>query len=64
MINPLECFFGIKGHATLDRNQGLGYKNPSLMIDSKQGDSLYHYDLWYDPAGAQTHNLLHERQTR
>ena len=30
-------------------------------LRAKQGGSLYHfYDgLWYDPAGAQTYNLLH-----
>ena len=30
MINPLECFFNIKGHAALDRNPGLEYN--SLLV--------------------------------
>ena len=25
LINPLECFFGIKGHVALERNPGPGY---------------------------------------
>ena len=25
MINPLKCFFGIRGHVALDRNPGPGY---------------------------------------
>ena len=32
MINPLECFFGIGGHADLDRNPGLGYNSLLLQL--------------------------------
>ena len=36
---------------------------PTLCF--KQGGSLYHfYGLWYDLAGAQTHDLLHVRWIR
>ena len=31
LINLLECFFGSKSHASLDRNHGPGY--PTLLID-------------------------------
>ena len=30
MINPLECFIGIKSHVAIDKNQGPGH-NPLLL---------------------------------
>ena len=32
MINPLECFFGSKGHVALDGNPGLGYNTLLLLL--------------------------------
>ena len=32
MINPLKCFYGIKGHAALDGNLGPGYKTLLLRL--------------------------------
>ena len=32
LINPLECFFGIEGHAALDRNPGPGYNTLLLRL--------------------------------
>ena len=32
LINPLKCFFGIKGYVALDRNQGLGYNTLLLRL--------------------------------
>ena len=32
MINPLECFYAIQGHATLDRNAGLGCNTLLLRL--------------------------------
>ena len=31
-INPLECFFRIKGHVAPDRNPGSGYDTPLLRL--------------------------------
>ena len=31
-MNPLECFFGIKGHAALDGNPGSGYNTILLRL--------------------------------
>ena len=32
MINPLECFSGIKGQVALDRNPGWGYNTLILQL--------------------------------
>ena len=32
MINPLERFFGMEGHAALDRNPGPGYDTLLLQL--------------------------------
>ena len=36
MINPLECFFSIKGHVAVDRNPGPGYD--ALLLQLIPGD--------------------------
>ena len=32
MTNPLECFFGINDHETVDRNPGPGYNTLLLLL--------------------------------
>ena len=36
MISPLESFFGIEGHVTLDRNPGPGYNTLLLQLINVQ----------------------------
>ena len=44
-VNPLECFFNIKGHATLDSNWGLWYNILGLQLIPRHCHR--HYPAFY-----------------
>ena len=50
LINPVECFFSIKGFVALDRNPGLGYNTLFLR--------LIPGDLYSESPHRQFHTLL------
>ena len=54
MFNILECLFGIKGHAALDRNPGLGCN--SLLLQLISCDLLF-FSACACPIDSSTHYL-------
>ena len=59
LINPLDCFFGIKGHAALDTNHGLGYNTIILrLIPRVLSGACHHRQFHTLPGLLQSHAAL------
>ena len=68
IINPLNCFFGIEGHVTLDRNHEPGYNTLLLRLILGDHLSVYPHRQFHTLPGlldrlhCQTPNLMHAYQ--